>query len=181
MMDDTRSSSPNGSDGDVEAEFDATSQQAQQVVGGTAPEATEPMQADVVNSLGQVLVGAIGSLSGGQIEPPPIPEVADAVPSVPPELWAGVVTLGGFLDQAVQQGLKEAQAHAGWDLETLGTTNAGLSELTVLVDNVGRDKALAQAMRKPVQGPPAGEGEAAPSQPPEPKNDSKARELLGGG
>lgn len=121
----------------------------QQELAGAIPMADEPLDPGRLNAIADLLSRAIPALSGGQVPAPPfgeIPPGTRGVDQVPPDIGAAILALGQFVqDQGIE-------AYAFDPLEAM-TSNAGLDEVSAILDGMASDKALVASM---AQGGPAG-------------------------
>jgi len=129
-------------------------------VGGSAPMASEPLDPAALNLLADVVTQTAESLAGGQAQIPPIAPVEEATEQVPSDLYTLVSVMQGFVAE-------NPEAGAGFDIDEMVTSNAGLKELAGIIGEIGGSEGAQKAAQQPsptkgAAPPPA----AAPSAPP---------------
>lgn len=143
--------------GAFEESSDASGAEQTEAIGATAPEARESLDPARLTALSQTVTMALQEIGDGQIptgEPLTVEEPQDQIPG---PIFAGVASLAAFADQ-----FAPAKAFQ-FDPFELGIDNAGLAELIAVVGRMGRDKALARAVKsEPVQAEPEAEAPPAP-------------------
>ncbi len=129
----------------------------QQAIGMTVPLADEPLKASVVNSLAQLVAPAIDRLTNGEMPAPEIPPVDGDVDQVPASIAGPVLAIGGLIKQYAAQ-LPELKAYE-FDPMAMLTTNDGLTEVGMLIDDLSNDPAVLKAITAgaPPGAPPADE------------------------
>lgn len=131
------------------------------------PPASEPLKAQNLDMLGQVLQQAVPALSGGQVPELPMPEFQDA-DQAPPELGTALITVAAFLGEAAKQNPK-LQPYAFDATEAL-SSNDGLMSAAHSIASLLEDDA---AMQSIAGGQPAQERET-------PAEDAGAADQLSG-
>lgn len=145
----------------------------QEEINAAAPEATEPLDPNRINPLGQIVSEAAGTLSGGQLQIPVV-EVQGPQDALPPELFAAVMAMSAVTDAG-----PEALKKYNFDPTTLAANNAGLAEMANTISAMAADPKAVQAMNQPLEGGPE---EAPPEEAPvadeEPETDEDEFEGL---
>jgi hypothetical protein len=113
------------------------------------PPAAEPLEPDRIAVLAEAVAATVEKLSGGQVELPPVSLPTEPVEAFPPDLGAQVLTLSGWLST-----IPELEASYSID-PAMMSTNDGVTELGILVEELGRDPKVAKMMSKPVPSKPA--------------------------
>lgn len=140
--------------------------ETQQTNAAQLPPPEEPFEESVVNSLAQTLDSTLQSLSGGELAPMGLEPVQGEQPALPPQLGSTLAGVFGFLSSS---DLPEAAPYAEAPVGEMLTTNAGLTDLTILLSEMGADTQLAGAIRRmapaPAPSAPANDPATAPTPP----------------
>lgn len=173
-MEDETEAQP-GPEGSADAEIDAAQEKRRQKVnegvGKDAPQFSQPVPAEEVNALGEAIKATISALTGGDIEAPIAPVEGEAVESVPPDIYTGLVALSKLVEKAKADGVDSADQYE-FDPAMVADEN-GLGHLTSLVGLMAKDRALIADMKRPMKPAKAKEPEkeAAAEAPPPSKED----------
>ena len=163
-MAEERALAPSG-DTTADAEFDQIEAAAQEQIGSAAPEASEPLQPDLLKTLHDSLGAVFNFLGQGQA--PPMPEFA------PPEegstqMPAPTFTRLAALDQAVSMVSDDpdAERYSDFSLD-LAASNDGIVDLTAMANEMAQDSNLLAAMQRAGTQAPAEEAPEAADTPDE--------------
>lgn len=150
-------------DQQLEEEDSQTAQARAGALAQDIPPASEPLEGPLLETLSKVVQQAVPILSGGQVpelELPPMPNGADAVP---PELGIPLMTLGAFLSQAA--GDFPGIDQYAFDPAEAMSSNQGLAEATHKIAGLMEDQkvlgalsGVAGARKPPSEDISAGEG-----------------------
>ena len=132
----------------------------QESLGAGAPPAEEPLDPSSVNALGEIIAVAIPRLTDGQVPEVPVAPVEEPQEVLPPDVFAPIMTIAAFMQQASDSGV-EAAAPFVFDPVELSKTNAGLQEMAAMMSAMGEDEKLKNALKQP-QGAPTEEAAAPP-------------------
>jgi len=132
----------------AEAEFQYIAQDRVSGLGSQAPKGREPLDVANVDALNEVLDAAIESLTDGQIPPGDPMTEPDGGPTLPPGVYAKLVTLEQLVATSK---LPELEPYT-FSADELASTNAGLMEATAIVDSLGRDPKVKRALTAPMPG-----------------------------
>lgn len=136
----------------VAAENQADVAAGEEALAPGVPKAAEPLLADNVNSLGELLQGAMPKLTGGGLEVTFEPVAAD-VDQVPIGIAKHVLGLAAMVDQLGPK----IPALAGYAIDPqMLATNDGLIELGAIVSGMASDEKVLAAVKGPM---PTGEAE----------------------
>lgn len=134
-------------------------------VGAGAPNATEQIAGERINSLSSAVSRAFEALGNGEVQAPPIPDVEGLVSQVPPELFAALAAFQIAMKTAADMGVVEARPYMNINAQESLKTQGGVAELEAVVNKASMDEKLKMALNSaPPEGPAAAPAEApAPS------------------
>jgi hypothetical protein len=131
----------------AEADTAASAKAGMDAVSTAIPEAVEPLTPETLNTVRDLLLPAMDALTGGQLTPPEIPDFGADETSCPPVLAAPILGLAAMI--ASEGKSKPALKGYAFDATELLTTNDGLMEAVMTLDEMSRDKAVLKALKVP--------------------------------